>query len=250
MIRPALYLVGLILLSGLASQAHADTVSAWGYGSYNNTGTNQTINVPMFDTVGGRYYLTAVTVTVYHSGYASFSVDNDRNQSRTVYCQELRNWSLSGAGVTSSANYTWNSDSVTLARDNGDRNYMSFNPPDGYVFGRVGYADTINGSPILVGSSHYNQYQQSGGGNVAFTADVTDITNQLVFTSTRNTYQSSITNGAPNLKISIKVDYEWAAVPEPGTWLLMATGCGGILLWRRRQRGSARDSVVRKDRQS
>ena len=242
-LRAAALTVALVGVAQL-SVAWADLSTVWVQSDFNSTAANVPVAVPMFDTDGGRFWLTSVTISVYEDSYAYFAVDNEHraNKQWTATPREIRAWDLSGAGVAHSSDTAWDADPVIiLGRDDKDPPTPDYQPPDGYDWGRVGYSDADRGS-TSVGSSYFSQYQASGGGTATFSLNVTNLANLILWSpSPPNHYHQLIQNGDPSLRLKLRVDYEWDAVPERGTWVLMVLGLGGLVAWtrHRRQRAAA-----------
>lgn len=221
----------------------ADLSTVWVQREFNSTASNVSVAVPMFDTDGGRFWLTSVTISLYEDSYGYFAVENESrgNKSWTVRARELRAWDLSGPGLATSSNTTWDGDPITvLDRDTpGPPQPPDYQPPDGYTWGRVGYSGADRGS-TSIGSSYFSQYQASGGGTTNFSLNATTIDKLLDWvTGPPPHWSEQITDGNLNLRIHLRVDYEWDAVPERGTWALMVLGLGGLVAWARHCRRRA-----------
>ena len=231
--------LGIGVLASFCAPAPAFLTTVWSSGDYNTVVSNAVITVPTFDTQGGRFWLTGVTVQVYHEGWGTFAVENENRGKHSWEVQPRwdRDFTVAGPNVSASAAFQANGDPATiLDRADKDHGPPDYNAPDGYNWGRVGYGNTLN-STNLVGNGFFSQYQANGGANTAFTVSVTNVTNSLNWiTGPPPQWSQLIGNGNPNLRVSIRVDYDWAAVPEPSTWLSMALGLVGMGYWARRRR--------------
>ncbi|NPV48938.1 MAG: choice-of-anchor E domain-containing protein [Armatimonadetes bacterium] len=238
-LRTAALTAALIAVAQL-STAWADLSTVWVERDFNSTASNVSVAVPMFDTDGGRFWLTSVTISIYEDSYGYFAVENESrgNHQWIVNPREVRAWDLSGPGLAATSNTAWDGDpAMLLDRDTpGPPEPPDYQPPDGYTWGRVGYSGADRGS-TSVGSSYFSQYQASGGGTTDFTLNVTTIEKLLNWvTGPPPQWSEQITDGNPNLRIHLRVDYEWDAVPERGTWVLMVLGLGGLVAWTRHRR--------------
>jgi len=205
---------------------------------------DKTITLDSFDTtadyglpLGQWADLILVTVTVTHEGSATMGADNDDPFNTTnVNARVVRTWALTGPGVTSSASKTVQSQPVFLDvddTDGGDPDLFDPTPDDGHDFGALGYPSEAaavlpNGTPAPA------LYETVGPGTVDFIVDVVAMVNDLQFDVAPDAWQMEVEN--PILTVTVDLDYEWIAVPEPATASLIAVVGAAVLLRRRRRR--------------
>lgn len=224
------------LLVLLAGTAQASIVSYSGTLDF-DWGTNGTLNIQQFD--AGTYGpLQAVTFYIAHSGGATFSLDNDSGYAITAYADMERAWTINDFGLNASATHSTVTPNEVLSADNGDGTAtVDYTGPDGFVWTSVAFSDPSD--VYNIAPSFFSNY--TGTGTTPFNVNVTTFSNTIGYVNEPpNQQTNTFANLSPaGLRLNVRVDYQYDAVPEPGTMALLGLGLFGIGAWRKRRQAAA-----------